>query len=166
MAELSSAVALLEMGTAVARVRGPLGNGSSIPRRKLIRELALVLVVALSLFLRCTRRPRLRRRANNLRRQSTRPNLFIDLNGRNRDSQVKGLCWLQSIKRPARLPERECCRAPETNNSMALLLKLIHSSVSSRAQARRSRFQSSLRLGPNLRRRNKKWRSRRFFIRY
>src|SRR5215467_4986912 len=40
---------------------------------------------------RCTLRPELRRRCNRLRRRSTRRDLFIDLNGRNRDSQGKEL---------------------------------------------------------------------------
>src|SRR6266403_510255 len=120
----------------------------------------------LSLFLSCTLRPEVRRRDDSLRRRPTRRNLFTDLNGRNRGSQEKALFWLRSINRPAKLRERECCRAPETNNLMALLWKRIRSGVSSPAQAHRSRFRLSLRVGSNLRRLNEQRRNRRFCTRY
>src|SRR5512132_2961541 len=47
----------------------------------------------LCLFLPYTPKSELRRWHNSLQRRSTRPNLFTDLNGRNRDSQGKGLFW-------------------------------------------------------------------------
>src|SRR5207248_7869798 len=120
----------------------------------------------LFVFLPCTPKSELRRWHNSLQRRSTRRNLFIDLNGRNRDSQGKALYWSRSINRRARGRERECCRAPETNNLMAPLWKRIHSGVSSRGQVRRSRFRSNLRVGQNLRRLNEQRRSRQFFTRY
>ena len=140
----------------------------NFPDEKFTRELGShFLARCLSLFFPCTLRMELRRWHNSLRqRRSTRRSLFIDLNGRNRDSQGKAWFWLRLINRRAKLPERECCRAPETNNLMAPLLKRIRSGVSSRGQVRRSRFRSSLRVGQNLRRLNEQLRSRQFFIRY
>src|SRR5215472_6337703 len=92
------------------------------------------LLLRFSLSRRCTLRPELRQRCNRLRGRSTRRDLFIGLNGRNRDSHERGLCWLQSINRPARLLGPECFRPPATNNSMARLSKRIRSGVSNQAQ--------------------------------
>ena len=70
-----------------------IGNGSRISRTKIIQQFALISVAILSLFLPCTPKSELRRWHNSLQRRSTRRNLFIDLNGRNRGSQGKAWFW-------------------------------------------------------------------------
>ena len=149
-----------------AAASGLFVEATEFPGEKHANSALILRAGACLCFFRCTRKSELRRCHHSPQRRSTRRNLFTDLNGRNRDSQGKAWFWLRLINRRAKLPERECCRAPETNNSTVPLLKRIRSGVSSRGQVRRSRFRSSLRVGQNLRRLNEQLRSRQFFIRY
>ena len=100
-----------------AAASGLIGNVARRSRRKNCFVVGGHFSVRDSLCLvRCTRRSQRRRRDNSLQRRSTRPSLFTDLNGRNKGSQVKASFWSPLTNGPAKLPERECCKAPETNN--------------------------------------------------
>src|SRR5262249_50980261 len=84
-------------------------------------------------FLRYTGNLRVRRNPWLDRRPFTRPCLYTDPNGRDRDSPAKGLSWLLSTRRQAKSPVRGCSREPEANSSMALPFRRIHSGVSNLA---------------------------------
>ncbi len=148
-----------------AAARGLVGN-ASIPRRKLIRESALVSVLALVCVSSLHAQIGTPAVAQQPPKAIYTPKPVYRPEWAKQGLTGKGVVLVTIDQQTGKVTGARMLQSTGNKQLDGAALEGIHSGVSSRGQVRRSRFRSNLRVGQNLRRLNEQRRSRQFFTRY